>query len=177
MEFSFTPPPKLERLTPESLGAISDDDVEGSLIAYVVERLSTGVDDAEELDRLPDALRTWYVAFVVDAEVLNGGFNQLFFNPSGALAPEAPAAFEALGVPEASALVERALTLLGDHAPALEKAMEAGTAEAFAATYLDQPFEELDNAYAEQSERWAEARLRFIRERAAEFAQPWGGAA
>ena len=105
------------------------------------------------------------------------GFSQLFFNPSGALAAEAPAAIEALGLPEAGALVERALVLLQGHAPALEKAMEAGTVEAFVATYLDQPFAELDSAYAEQSERWADARLRFIRERAAEFSQPWRGAA
>jgi hypothetical protein len=172
MEFSFRPPPKLEQITPEALSAISDDEIEGSLVSYVVDLAPSEVNELEALDRLPDALRTWYVAFIVDAEILNGGFNQLFFNSSGALAPEAPAAFTALGIPEAGDLVDRALSLLEDHAPALEKAQEAGTIEAFMETYLDQPFEELDNAYAEQQEKWAEARLRFIRKHSSQFSQP-----
>jgi hypothetical protein len=169
MEFSFAPPPKLERLSAETLGAVGDDEIESSLVSYVGDLELDEANDPAALDRLSGPLRTWYVAFIVDIEILNGGFNQLFFNSSAVVTPEAPAAFAALGIPEAGDLVQRALALLDAHAPALEKAHEEGTIDAFMETYVDQPFEELDEAYSENEERWREARVRFIRERASEF--------
>lgn len=72
--------------------------------------------EAESIAALPPALQARYIAFIVDAQVLNGGFNQFFFNPSGALAPAAPAAFAQLGIPAAGDRVTRALALLEAHA-------------------------------------------------------------
>ena len=172
MDFSFAPPPKLERLTPETLASVSDDVIESALVSYVVDLAPDQVDEPSALDRLPPALRAWYVAFVIDAEVLNGGFNQFFFNSSRILAPEARDAFVRIGIPEAGELVDRALALLASHEPALEKAQEDGTIDAFMETYLDQPFEELDQQYNEQQERFAEARIRFIRDNARDFTHP-----
>lgn len=108
----------------------------------------------------------------MDAEVLNGGFNQLFFNPTGALVPDAPAAFTEIGIPEAADLVYRALALLGTHASALEAAIETGTIDAFMETYLDQPFSELDSEYGSAQEQFRLARLRFIRDQADAFTHP-----
>jgi hypothetical protein len=176
MEFEFREPPKLAWLSPEVLAGVGDDELESALIGYFVERVIDMDDEAELVAALPPAQRSWYVAFVVDAEVLNGGFNQLFFNLSGALAPLAPAAFTELGVPDAGELVRRALDLLEVHVPVLEAAQEAGTIDAFIETYLDQPFSELDDAYAERQEEWRLARVAFIRRRAAEFAHPGANA-
>ena len=164
MDYSFTPPPKLEHISAETLARIPDDVVEYSLIEYVVDHSLPSGSPVDAVAHFPDALRSWYIAFIVDAEILNGGFNQLFFNPSGALAPDAPAAFVALGIPEAGALVQRALDLLEAYSPALEQAQKQGTVEAFASTYLEQPFSELDNQYSVKEEQWREARIRFVRE-------------
>ena len=166
MSFEIPPPPKLDALTADAINAISDDDLEYALSTFVYDRIAADEDPSGSIERLPPQLLSWYVAFMIDAEVLNGGFNQLFFNPSGELAGLAPAAFAEMGIPEAGELVERALALLEQHGPALEAAAEAGTIEAFMATYLDQPFSELDTSYAANEERWRAARVRFVRDRA-----------
>jgi len=172
MASEFTPPAALSILTPAGLVAISDDDLEGALITYVVEKALPDPNDPAAVAALPSGLRAWYLTFVVDAQVLNGGFNQLFFNPTGALVPDAPAALTSVGIPEAADLVTAALYLLGEHAPALEAAVEAGTVEAFMETYIDQPFAELDNAYGAAQETFRLARIRFVREQATAFTHP-----
>ncbi len=164
MSSAFVPPPKISDLRAATLAAISDDDVEFSLVDYVATRIGANGNELDAIERLPPRLLTWYITFVVDAEVLNGGFNQLFFNPSGRYATMAPMAFEEIGAPEAAALVAQALSLLDQHAPALEAAAEEGTLEAFARTYLDQPFGELDSAYAAGEPQWRAARLRYVRD-------------
>jgi len=165
-EFEIKRPPKLNHLAPDVLAGISDDLLESALIDYVGERLSEGDDELEAVAALPSALQHWYIAFLVDAEVLNGGFNQLFFNPTGALAAEAPAAFAKIGIPAAGHLVEQAIRLLEQHAPALEAAAEAGTIEAFIESYIDQPFGQLDRQYAAAEDEWRSARLRYLRSQA-----------
>lgn len=176
MEFEIGPPPKLARLSPESLAAVSDDDVESSLVYHVVDHMLGKGAEPDAIATWPEGLQAWYITFVVDAEVLNGGFNQLFFNSSGALTPAAPWAFEQIGSYAAADLMRRALELLEQHAPALEAAAGAGTSEAFMATYVDQPFAKLDQQYCQMEEELRSARLRFIREQAASLC-PTGGAA
>ena len=171
-EFEHVPVPILERLTPEIIARIGDDAIEGALAGYVMDNVSDAEDELAALDELPPALRDWYVAFVVDSEVLNGGFNQFFFNSSNGVAPAAPDALRRLGIPEAGAFVAKALTLLDTHSAALEQADEAGTAEAFMETYLDEPFSELDEQYAAGEARWRHARLRFIRSELASLTHP-----
>lgn len=166
MEFDIVPPPKLARLSPDALAGISDDEVESSLVHYVVDHMLGDGEGPDALARWPEGLRAWYITFVVDAEVLNGGFNQLFFNSSGALTPAAPWAFERIGSFVAADLMRRALERLEQHAPALEAAADAGTAEAFIETYRDQPFTQLDQQYGELEKELHAARLRFIREEA-----------
>ena len=143
--------------------AVPDDDVESALVDYLIRLPDVDPYDRERVGRLPLGLRTWWVAFIVDAEILNGGFNQLFFNPTSALAPLAPEAFDRLGIPAAATIFREAIDLLSAHAPALQRAAKDGTLEAFAATYTDQPFSRLDGIYTEGEATWREARLRWIR--------------
>ena len=163
MAFEYTQPPKLLELTPAGLAAIDDDVIESSLVDYALAHRRDLDDEREAIALLPPALQMWYISFVVDAEVLSGGFNQFFFNPSGDLGDAAPAAFETMGMPRAASLVGRALDLLEQHAPALEAAAAAGTIESFMETYLDQPFSKLDELYAESEAEFRAARLKFIR--------------
>lgn len=172
MEFDIAPTPKLAQLSQEALAGISDDDVESSLVHHVVDHMLGDGEGPDALARWPEGLRAWYITFVVDAEVLNGGFNQLFFNSSGALVPAAPWAFERIGSHVAADLMRRALGLLDLHAPALDVAADAGTAEAFLETYRDQPFAELDQQYCQMERELRSARLHFIRERAASLCPP-----
>ena len=169
MTFGYIPPPKLEHLSPQALASISDDVIEHALICYVADVLENAEDELEALSELPEALQAWYFAFLLDAEVLNGGFNQYFFNPSGQFAEVTPAALERMALPEAATLVARAVDLLETHTPSLEAAQQDGTIEAFMQTYIDQPFEELDNEYCSKEAEWRDARIAFLRRSAEEI--------
>jgi hypothetical protein len=171
MDFEINSPPKLDSISPEVLATVNDDQLESALIGYVVENIDLD-QELESLHGLSPEIKAWYVAFVVDVEVLNGGFNQLFFNSSAALVTAAPDAFARLGIPEAGDIVSRAAKLLEKHAPALDEAAAAGTIDAFMETYIDQPFSELDDEYAASEEEWRKSRIRFIRDNATAFKNP-----
>jgi hypothetical protein len=51
------------------------------------------------------------------SEVCNGGFHQFFTNPTGVLAPEALAGFEAIGRPDLAKLHREAISYFGPHYP------------------------------------------------------------
>ena len=168
----FSQPPKLESVSPDALAAVSDDELEYALSAYVADRIADAGGKFDTIERLPPKLLTWYIAYIIDVEVLNGGFNQLFFNPTGQYASEGPSVFDEIGLPEARTIMTEALELLERHAPSLEAAAEEGTLEAFAKTYLDQPFDELDSRYAVKEEVWRLARIRYVRANASTFGLP-----
>jgi len=66
-----------------------------------------------DLAAIPEAKRHLLVALWCDREIVNGGFLQLFWNSTGVLVPEAPAAYRALGLDDAATLFE---TVLGHFA-------------------------------------------------------------
>jgi hypothetical protein len=113
--FEFEGPPSLHRLDPAVIGNLSDDVLESALVGYVVDRWTQYGGESQGLAAMPSALAAWYVTFIVDGEVLNGGFNQLFFNASAGASPSAADAFETVGLPKAADIMRRALTLLEDH--------------------------------------------------------------
>jgi Domain of unknown function (DUF4375) len=51
------------------------------------------------------------------AEIYNGGFHQFFFNSTGVLAPEALAAFRAIGLVDWASLLEEAMQFFRDPYP------------------------------------------------------------
>jgi len=148
--FEFTPPPTPEAITETLLLTTSDDILESVLLNYV---LMLQDRDPQIAADLPSGLQAHYVAFVLDGEVLNGGFNQLLFN-SPELAEVAPEALTYLEMPAAAAIAQRAWQLYEEVRPRLEAAAEADTIEAFMATYDESPFGVLDSAYANRESDW-----------------------
>src|SRR5262245_7916457 len=105
--FEFRIPPTPDAITPELLATTSEDILESMLLNYV---LAVRRDAPEVAESLPIGLQAHHIAFLVDGEVLNGGFNQLLFN-APEIAEAAPAAFEHLGMREAASLACRAWQL------------------------------------------------------------------
>ena len=60
---------------------------------------------SETSPQYPEPKRCLVVAFWCDREVINGGFQQLFWNSTGVVVPEAPAAYRALGLDSAAVLL------------------------------------------------------------------------
>jgi len=171
-EFILPRIPKLDFLTPESMADIDDDDIESALVGYVWAHIGEAEDELVALGALPQALAAWFVTFVVDVEVLNGGFNQFFYNSSRKLAPIAPAAFDQVGIPAAGRLVEQAMTLFEEHALTLDRARNERTMEAFMNTYKDEPYGRLDKEYIAREKEWRQIRLDYIRSQAEAFRHP-----
>jgi hypothetical protein len=58
-----------------------------------------------------------FAAHWCQSEVCNGGFHQFFHNSTGVLAPEAAEGFRAIGMPQAAALVQEAMSFFGSEYP------------------------------------------------------------
>jgi hypothetical protein len=97
----------------------------------------------------PEASRVLFAAHWTQSEVLNGGFDQYFFNSTGVLAPEAASAFRQIGMPQTAAAVERAMSFFGIEYPrdrderqeAIDTAHGASGDEDF------DPFQEADDLF------------------------------
>jgi hypothetical protein len=84
----------------------------GDAVADVWDRVSIydgGETFLKDLAAIPEPKRHLVVAFWCHREIENGGFLQLFWNSTGVVVPEAPAAYRALGLNSAAALFETAL--------------------------------------------------------------------
>jgi Domain of unknown function (DUF4375) len=68
-------------------------------------------------DSVPRVSGLMYAAHFCQSEVCNGGFDQLFYNGTGVLAPEAAEAFREIGQTRIAALIESAMNLLGNSYP------------------------------------------------------------
>ena len=123
----------------------------GDAVADVWDRVSIydgGEKFLSDLAAIPEAKRHLLVAFWCDREVTNGGFLQLFWNSTGVLVPEAPAAYRALGSDSAASLFEAALSHFATPYP-----RDRGTRQATFALKPGQTFpsrgqfDSLDSAY------------------------------
>ena len=66
---------------------------------------------------MPEHSAHLYVLHWCASEICNGGFDQFFFNSTGVLAPEAVAAFRAVGMPQTAAIIAEAVASLGTPYP------------------------------------------------------------
>jgi hypothetical protein len=181
MPFSDDLEPALERfmnrriyheLSPAVVESIEDDDLEQAIVDYVAWKAEAdGVADDALLERLPPAITAVYATRLVEDEVANGGFNQLFFNRMRNLLERAVVGYRAIGAPEheriASAAIERDI----EAAPALDAAREAQTMEAFSASYKLELFDDLDAAFKEldQAEDVSAIRVQYVHSHASEM--------
>lgn len=102
--------------------------------------------DAVGFDGLTDPQKVFYLAFVFDAEVCNGGIMQFFGNSSGDHAAETLDALAELGHPEAEAALRGAMRLVGPLSREADRDMRLS---AFENRYdeLQAAFEPLEDAY------------------------------
>ena len=181
MPFSDDPEQALERfmnrtiyhdLSPAVIESIADDDLEQAIIDYVAWKADAdGVTEDALLERLPPAVSPVYATRLVEDEVANGGFNQLFFNRMRNLLERAIAGYRTIGAPEHERIAKAAIERAIDAAPALEAAYEAQTMEAFSASYKLELFDDLDAAFNEldRTEDVSAIRILYVRSHASEM--------
>jgi hypothetical protein len=111
------------------------------------------------LDRLDEAgfsglsrqQKMYYCAWLLNAEVRNGGFAQYFVNSSGNQARTALEGLETIGAPRAAAVLERAMQLFGVAGPARGRDRRHGQL-AEMSPGQDAEMEDIDDAYYQQAE-------------------------
>jgi hypothetical protein len=96
---------------------------------------------------LPSGVQAVYTTWLVDAEVLNGGFNQYFFNVSGRFAGDALAGYELLGAEAYATVMRAAIATFEADRDRLAPFYELHTLEAFSESYKHTDLGEVDQRY------------------------------
>ena len=144
-----------------------DDQLEDLLAGYVLQILET---DPRAVGGLPVSLQSHFVAYVVEREVLAGGFNQLLFR-APEIASMAPDAFIHLGMDRAAVIAQDAWHLYDAVGARHEEARDLNTLAAFSATYEPPVFEELDLMYTDSADEFRAERIAYVRAHWEEFVE------
>ncbi|MFL6678140.1 MAG: DUF4375 domain-containing protein [Burkholderiaceae bacterium] len=91
---------------------------------------------------------TLFAAYWPQAEILNGGLSQFFWNSTGVLAPEAVEAYKILGMPQMAAALQDAMDWFGASYPRERESREARLEE-FTASHEFDPFDAMDDKIVE----------------------------
>ena len=158
------------QLDPVTLRSIPDAEVEQAIIDYVIAKLeASDGPDKELIEGLPGGARAFYLTWIVEGQVNNGGFNQYYFNTEGQFASEAVAAFEYFGASEHAALMREANAVRAEEAAEMAKFKKKGTLEAFSDSYEETKLGPLDDRFYKLKENLSQLRIARIRQAPEEF--------
>lgn len=155
--------PKIEHLTPDLLRSFPDEHLEASLIEHIHARLQKSGTEKSALLELPRGLQVFYISYVVESEVMNGGLNQFFWNSSSQYAELVSPALRELEAPAAAALFEQALAVATQDIPRISALRKQGTLEAFSNSYKNNPLNELDEPFCKMALGFSALRLQYAR--------------
>lgn len=117
---------------------------------------------ADLVAQFPDDVGVLLATHLVQSEVRNGGFDQLFHNATGKLAPEALSGFQRIGMPLTAGSLRTAMARLGDPYPSARTARlarrKAVRAEAVAGLseapdWLWTPYDEEESVFYAEIDR------------------------
>lgn len=156
--------PRPKVLDAATLHGIADKDLVFAISWYVGERMRTsGLSREEVLRQEPVATRDFYLTTLLEAEVLNGGFNQYFWNVPHDLVLQTAAALGHIGAKSASEVFEVALLRGSEEAGMRRKFKAVGTIQAFSESYRHSQLQPLDDRFAAVTEDLAARRIAFLR--------------
>ncbi len=146
----------------------SDDPV-GLVAGQLIDLLETVPleDQVTYMEGLSQGRRIVWGSFIVDCEVCNGGFNQLFWNDSRRYIAIAREAYQLLDATEHLQLLDDAVARLDDNAYRLMSYKDRGTLEAFAESSQEQVFTGLNERYFDLDHK--PLLVRYIRSHVEEF--------
>ena len=157
------PRPKLECLSASTLNSLESEDLDTAIVDYVERQISQSEDRHARLFELPRGLQVFYLSFLVEAEVMNGGFNQFFWNSSGEFAEAVAPALRQLGAGEAAEIFERAFAVAKIEAEKATLNPAPRTLEAFSTSYETTQLNGFDVAFCEHALHFPSLRLHLAR--------------
>jgi hypothetical protein len=138
----------------------------------VLEKTADRLVELEErvgLEALPDEERVFFLVWIADGEVRNGGMHAVCYNSTGDYLRSFPEAFEAIGAPRKAELFVTLMRIFGFHGPSPDHEIrmkqhaslsdDAGAQiDALDDAYFSAP-EPIDVLLARWCESWAAGRL------------------
>lgn len=157
--------PRPNVLNRATLEAIEDKDLDYALSWYVVEQYKDNLSKTEEIIlNLPSGLRNHYLSWLLEAEIMNGGLNQYFWNVSPSLIQRTPEALREIGATEAAKLLEAAIAQGAEESQMRERFKASPSlVEGFSESYKYSKLEQFDEKYMELSDRVMEKRIAYVR--------------
>lgn len=163
--------PIYKNLTLDIIDSIKDEDLNQSIFDNISANMEN--DNRDELDiikTLTKGQQAIYSIWVVEAEVNNGGFNQLYFNGYEDISVLAEEGFKNIGAINFSELIKRANEKYKEIKPELEK-FDDGTIESFSDSYDNNPLNQYDDKFYElyETEKLMDLIVKYIRDNKEEF--------
>jgi hypothetical protein len=156
--------PQMRDLDADTLRSISPVDLDRMLSEYVVQLLSRASDRPSELAKLPRGVQVFYLTYLVEAEVVNGGFHQFFWNSSSEFAELVASAISELGDPDAARIYESALAqAISEMSRSVDSTEEIR--ESFARSASQSTLHQFDDSFAQRARHFSTLRLKLVRGR------------
>ena len=100
----------------ESAALAQPEDLNKFLIA-LDNRISKKCNYGDEIEKLNEYEKTFFLTQTLEAEINNGGFSQFFFNSGGNFTYETVDAFEAIGAVKTAEICRKAIASFGKKIP------------------------------------------------------------
>jgi hypothetical protein len=153
-----------------TLQAIKDEHLEQAILDYIFAKLDARPGQrVQVISNLPPAFQAFYMSWLVEAEVMNGGFNQYFWNSSSEFAEQTPAALAVIGDEVAAEMMQRAIAVAIAEIPSMKKYKSAATLEAFSDSYKHTKLIDLDKPFCKRAEGFPALRLHYVRDHQQSF--------
>lgn len=164
-------PPRIEltSITVDVLRELSGEDLDQAISQYVDTRLEAANDEPSALIQLPRGLQVFYLSFILEVEVLNGGVNQFFSNSSSKMAQLIPAALRELGSPAAAKIFEEAHLVANEEASTRTSFKAEGTIESFMDSYKETALKIFDAPLCTLAEQFPALRAAYVRDQEDRF--------
>ena len=163
--------PMISEVTVDLIKSASDDEVEQLIMDAVESRLSEfNYDTARLLATLPIGVRALYLTWVVEAEVENGGFNQLYWNGYGKFANDMVKAFEYFAATKHAVLMREAIQVREKEKFLMGFLKLIGNLHAFSYSCRWSKLDPLDDKFYDIPEKLSSLRVPKIRSNPASFA-------
>jgi len=151
-------------LNAEVIKTISDENLEQAMRDFIGIKINRDWEnDVERVPPLGPGFSAIYFLSILDAEVNNGGFNQLFHNCGREAVLRAREGADILGLSALSAVISKALQIKETERDKMARVKEAGTLEAFFESYDDILFEPADEEFLHLDLDLQKAIVSFIR--------------
>ena len=168
---AFLKRPIYKILTKKIMDVVPDSGLNQVVFDNIESKMKGDLSDVSKiLEQLSKGQQAIYSIWIVEGEVNNGGFNQLYFNGYESIAKLAEAGFKSVGADKYADLTKRANLIYQKIKPELDKYND-GTLESFSASYKGNPLNECDSIFYElyKSESLSSRIVAYIRKNAYEF--------